>query len=568
MSPAFRLSYIYFASFLSIIRQVNTEHALPIFAGLWYGRANSPDYDACGTFMHAYIPAELSTSPLDSVKTLAPYYSDCTWDYANAVNDMNSTSMPYGFDYDSYNDWNKIILDPNAAVSIHYAISCIDSNGLPLHNKFLPWAYPKYDCPVNTRNSYDNVTYEVGCTTTPTPCMGDIVGRDLSSNGLEGAGHVGLVTSYNVSNPTVIEILDEPPRICYEPLYGNDSFSSADKYWGEKYGLGNNTRISLNVAADIIMAGYEQTFYSVMYTLGWAYYPGGTMDHPNDCLFRCDSFVYYCYESAGLKIQDSFTPYITYPVTLFDDFLCSADPIGTCSTQVERPHRKISETKNDLVPKNFSILNVTTSVLEIFKILRPALMEKSLQQKILPNIIAKYKNTDANISEIFVRCLCFELAKMSPAQVDSEIKFLLSDLLFKYKYLSRDNFLLILMKNTLRSYAEKPYSNWLSAFFALKSETQADKERNMIAYVDQQEVVEQAHLVSASRMSSLKSLSQEKTCAYGSFFQKAYHHPKLFTQEEKILLRLGLNEMRYPVDDVNVLNFSCSSSSVASRKFR
>lgn len=517
-----------------------------------------------------FLYNELTTTPQELIPT--PYnYTFCTWDYDNVEYYGNSTDMPSGFISGNSYAWEKILLDPNAAIKVTYGITCKDeSGGIWEYNKAT--AAPLYTCPSNTRISWDNVTRETGCTTTPTACYADIVARDLYYPDfpiIEPLGHVGLVTSSKVNNPNVIQVLNnDAPGIYVTPLYGAGAFSDLGKYWGERYGVNQLviTRLSSTIATDIINKAYDQKNYPFTYTtLGYDYYPGGTDEHPYDCMFRCDSYVYYCYDAAGIKLQNSFDIY-TIPYVIFDDFMCTADPIESCAipslskntSDLKRSNRKKTLFSSSAFNNSTVVKKTTSPVMAIFNQLRPALLTKKAQQIHIPALVIQYQSkTNSNVVERFARCLCFELKKMNPEQIDESIKPLLAEFFLKYRIFIEDNFALSMIENDLQVYVEKPSCQWLNAFYTLKTDTQSAKEEAMIAYIDRQEVIEQANLVSGERLSSLKSLSQEKKCVYGKFFQQAYVNDKTLSERQRNLLWLGLAEVKYPIDEAIRPHFSC-----------
>ena len=59
--------------------------------------------------------------------------------------------------------------------------------------------YPSYQCPDNSRISFDEQNGEAHCSTTPQVCDADVVGRDLDSLGVGMLGHVGLTSLVDVN---------------------------------------------------------------------------------------------------------------------------------------------------------------------------------------------------------------------------------------------------------------------------------------------------------------------------------------------------------------------------------
>lgn len=554
-----QVSFAYTFSLLSsLFHKITAEHLLPvnnisdINDDKWYQVATYQGLDACGVNMYSY---DVLMSLPTLCKAVTPKDEDCGCLFFLPFENYD---MPPGFLTTNSDDWAKIIAGPYETTSLPgiYQTDCNTNDGIRSYNIT---AYPFYDCPPNTRLSYDNVTMEVGCTTTPTPCVGDIVGRDLDSAGISMFGHVGLVASYKASNPNIIQVLTDPDTIRLQPLYGTGSFTEESQYWGERYGIEDNLRLSFTVASSIIQSGFDQTLYSFTYTLDMNYYPGGTSQHPTDCMFRCDSFVYYCYESMNLRIQPTFIDPITqtvYPVTLYNEFKCSADPAEYCSSYTTERSTETKLLKNmsnaDFYNKKgkFDTAKNTTTVIRILESLRHIFSTTATQRAQLPTLFEKYQGDgSASMRELFARCVCFELSKINPSKIESRVRLLLSDFLWQHKYLSNDNFLLALMENTVSFYLENPRCDWLSALFAVKSETQKDKEVGMIAYVDQQEyVTDKANLVTASKFSSLSTLTDKKRRAYGSLFQRAYTDQSL-SERGKKLLWLSLSEMKTPITE-------------------
>lgn len=568
MNKNFRLHALYTLSIFSVLmRSAKGEHLLPIFTNLWYG-TNDYSYDgvdACHVGIYVYD--QFFASPM---AVLEDFYNGCIWDHSTFKNTYNYTTKPSGFISTSTDDWNKITLDSNAAYMGTYQMLCTSASS-GLKNTYSIIAIPYYECPTNvsTRLSYDNFTQEVGCTTTPMSCVADIVARDLNYTSIEFFGHVGLITDYMKPNPNVIQVLNnDDPGIHFSSLYGSGSFSDIGKYWGERYGLQQQfiTRLPSDIATKIINEALDQEHYAFSYTiLGYDYYPGGTTEHPYDCMFRCDSFVYFCYDAAGLKLQDSFSIY-TVPFVIFDDFLCDANPIESCI--IPAKSKNISLTIFDKKKYSDSYLaskkqvtkrNSSTATIEIFNALRPALITKDKQRELLPQLVNDYRQSkDEKTRELFARCLCFELKRMDPAEINSKIKPLLSDFLWQYQYLSEDNFFLAMWEATLKFYLKNPSCQWLHAYFSVNAETQNEKEQLMISYIDQQDsVIAQANLISGSQLSSLKTFSQERKCAYGKFFQLVYNQNKSLSNKERSLLELGLAEVKYPPDETTHPPLAC-----------
>lgn len=562
-----------FSIFSMLIRNSREEHVLPEFQRLWYNKATSSFTDACLALNYNY--SEFYTTQKSVLMNVnLPYYPDCSWNYDKATY-YNLTTPPNGF-VGTQNDWKTLTLDPNAALTGFYRIDCYDENGVYKEYTFVD-IYPLYMCPAFSRLTlYDNSTLEEGCSTTPMPCVADIVARDLNYPGLGWLGHVGLVTSLD-QNPDIVEVLNGTnPDICgifFDPLYGNNSFSTKTEYWGERYGIrdlykGNYTlNLDLSIADDMIDLAVTQSHYLLKYTLSWSYYPGGTEQDPEYCKFRCDSFVYYLYKALGLSIQPTFSFPLT-PQLIYNEFLCSADPMEPCwyspFNQNLSNQRVVSTQKlstDIFLNDNETIQCKSTLKLEIFSELRPILYGINRQKYELDKLVKKYQVTQTS-EELFVRCMCFELAKMQPEQIDSNVKVLLLNLLLAYKKLISDNFALATITNGVRFFYENPLCRWPNAYFTVESSSQLEKETKLISFIDEhQTTIEQAHLVSATRLSLFKSLSQKKKCEYGSFFYHAYHEGEHLSDKDKKILILGLAEMRYPRRESDIKYSACSNHS-------
>lgn len=561
-----------------MLRKSAGEHKLPRFTDKWYAAADFMGQDACGVAAFNYINVQKTPLEIFTSCTLDP---GCFWNESSFHRiDKKGTQIPSGFISQNNNDWGQIKLDSANPISGYYSITqtCNGSGSF----EWSSWVYPLYDCPEKTRVSFDNLTYEIGCTTTPTPCLADVVGRDLGIDYFEVVGHVGLVASFAKSNPNILEVLNgtktEPSKIgiFLDPLYGENSFVTQTVYWGSRYAPLSMARLPLTLASQVIQAGIDQQQYLFHYTWTWFYYPGGTEEHSDTCKFRCDSFAYYCYDAgAQIKIQPGFLYPVATPLTIFHDFMLSADPVeyapvctGSsyycctipdyyCDLNTKEINQALWFDHTPNVYSEDNVFNTTTlphmtSAQKIFQRLRPILLTKETQREYLPSLIEQYQsNKNASMRELFVRCVCFELNKITPDKIDEQIRAHLSDIFWQYKHLSSDNFLLAVMENALSFYLENPHCDWLSAFFTAKSDTQTDKELGMIAYVEQKaDVTEQANLVTASRFSSLSRLTIEKQRMFGGLFRQAYHSDNLLSERAKKIIRLGLSEMKTHTDEL------------------
>ena len=556
--------------FAILLKKTESEHVLPIFTEQWYDGYHFKygEFDACGVEMFEYGP--LASSPQELLEWNAPYHTDCTWDFTVNMDDVDyksSTNMPPGFVSTNQNDWKIILEDPNVALDTTYYTYCYNESKITYLDSMTLAMQPLYQCPSNTRLSYDNTTAEIGCTTMPMLCVADAVARDLAIDELENYGHVGLVTTNRERNPTILEVLNEKHKragIYLDPMYGLNSFTTKSLYWGARNGIELYPRLPFSIASSIIESGMSQQEFCARfhYTIGWEYYPADVEEHlfKRECKFRCDSFVYYCYEVNGIKLQNSFEP-MTFPNQIFSDFLCSADPVQTCPSEYSEKKSNVTIQASQKVYITEDTINVTYNIssvsLKMLDQLDHAFESKAIQQEKISVLIKEYQHiNDSSLQERFARFLCAKLRHIRPEALDRSIKPLLSAFLWQYNYLSADNFLLSMVTGELSLYLDKPLCRWLDAYFITMADTQATKEESMIRYVDhQQDVVEKANFVTASRLGLFKSLTKEKKCEYGRLFQKSYVHDKSLSERQKKILWLGLAEMKYPHDE-NLVQYS------------
>lgn len=593
MKPYPPLSYTVWLQMLVLFFQrASSEHVLPTFQNAWYCSGKEfacEDYtkpsnftyngvDSCEVDSFSYGKLYDSCDSSYWRQLNLADHAGCYWDYDNVEvyyeSADNRRSMPAGFVSSNSDDWYEIMTNNMGNMDfkesyVTTTIYCKDyEDEWHVLDMIVNILEPLYDCPENTRLGYDNVTIELGCTTTPVPCLADVVGRDLDAiDPISQLGHIGLVASSGEVNPNILEVLHKPDNIYLNPLYGAGSFSEKTKYWGEKYGTKGNERLLLNSAQQIIEFGTDQRQYDFSYNWFWmGYYPGGTLDHPYDSKFRCDSFVYYSYMMAGIEIHNPLL-YENLPRTFYDDFTCSANPAEYCSIldyqENTTPEIAQEDKKLDvslLENMTGSTRNITTPALDIFNVLRPIFMTKKAQVEQLPALIKQYHaNQDESTKELFVRCICFELKHREPEDIALEVKPLLSDLLWQYKDSLDDNFALAIMNNNLHLFLDQPHCRWLNAYFNTLSETTAHKEASMIEYIDHEsDVVSQAHLVTASRLSLYATVSEEKKCEYGRFFQKAYNHDETLSHQDKQLLQLALAELNtHSTNEAAPVHSSC-----------
>lgn len=566
------ISATFMMSLLTVlIKKAEAEHVLPMFTGQWFDGYHFQyvEADACGIEIFEYGP--LASSPQELLEWNAPYHSDCVWDFSvdmSAVDYKNSTNIPAGFVSTNHNDWNIILESPNAALTTTYYTYCYNESSMFFTDSMTLTMYPLYSCSSNTRLSYDNTTSEIGCTTTPMLCVADAVARDLAIEELANYGHIGLVTTNQERNPTILEVLNEKHKragIYLDPMYGANSFTTKSLYWGARNGVEVYPRLPFSIASSIIETGKDQEEYCARfhYTVGWDYYPANVEDNffKRECKFRCDSFVYYCYDANGIKLQSSFAP-MTFPNQIFSDFLCSADPVQTCPPEysitrkanVSSPSLQRIYDAEDTSETRYPITSLSFKMLEQ---LDHAFESRADQKKAIPRLLNEYQGAnDSALEENFARYLCSKLRYISPEAVDQSIKPLLSTFLWQHSYLSEDNFLLSMIQGELSLYTDRLLCRWLSAYFTTVSDNQQSKEEGMIRYIDKQDdIVKKANLVTSSRLGLFKTLTKEKRCEYGRLFQKIYTQDKSLSERYKKILWLGLTEMKYPNSE-NLVQYS------------
>ncbi|MCR9192292.1 MAG: hypothetical protein NXI01_06480 [Gammaproteobacteria bacterium] len=572
-------------------QEVTSEHVLPKHVpGLWYAKPTYQGVDACGIDFYTYDLATLENWCVGYFKDHSPCKDICDDEEDcrpicgdNTYTIESDSSYPLGFISTNPNDWNTIIQNPTAAkpsiVSIVARTCNTSSHRYEDHyGHYHVRLYPFYDCPDGTRLSHDNVTLEVGCTTTPVPCLADVAGRSALPNDalMSQAGDIALVASSKEPNPLIMEIAHDgaTPSIAFNALYGNNSFSSKTYYWGERYQPPSKTdkapmRMSLSTAWRIIEKGSDQKFYNLTYTFGWGHYPGGTSEHEANCMFRSDTFVEHCYRAAGINIEYGLDP-LPLPRTIFYAFQCSANPPEYCSVMVDAQYYndELDDRAATVSPEALThtlqhipdkTQHTTTPALDIFNVIRPMLATKEKQRIYLTALIEKYEaSKNIKEQELFARCLCFELKHKQPSDIDTEVKNLLSNMLWRHRHLLDKNFPLAIMNNNLKFFTKKPHCSWLDAFFTVSSETKESKREQMVNYVaSEPDVTRKAHFVSASQL----SLTIEEKCTYGRLFQKVYHQKPPLSDNKRKLLSLGIAALNtHSLNEEAPVHPSCQSN--------
>lgn len=517
---------------LLLLQRAASEHKLPYFSGYYFTDTKEEFYEVDGCGFTFCTPALLSSSPLDAMLKAAPSYPDCEWNASSLVKEGSSgTWKPNCFVSENDNDWNEIYASPSPEVTQLYTIYCDGNDGKTLY-KFTEYVEPWYDCPDNTRRSWDMYTGEKGCTSTPLPCIADVAAYND-----ETASYVGLVWSFNDPDTQVLEA--KPSGIEYSSWYKNGSFVGLGTYWGEKYGIPSNIEPTYDQAVAVIKSGMDQRNYVFTYS-DIEYYPGGTDEHPNDCMFGSGSLVYYSYNEGGLSL----VPYTgkTDPESIFNALSCGPDPEHFCPVLTNSPYTLPQ--KNN-VTFSFKAVNLMpsswpvdlTAKADIFNFLRNALKDQISQRDQLPKFVEQFRaSNDISVRELAARCLCFELGRLEINDIDHDVKPMLAEVLLEFKGRISDNFPLALISNELSSFGDKPVCSWFTTYIALLSTSDDEQAQRLINLIDvEQDSVAQADIVSSAGTVAMQKLPVEKRCEYGARFQERYSDRSLSTDARNIL---------------------------------
>ena len=279
----------------------------PIFTGNWYTQATFESQDSCYQDGYHYTNYGSGPDQLYASKVLSDLseHSDCQWGKVFLTAKNNQRPVDFLGTYQQWRDMRS-----TTATAETWQRDCLNQKKTIIDSTST-MIWPSYACPTGTHYGLENGTFS--CTDAPLACSADIVGRDIVwSNFPKLFGHVGLTVA-QAGKTYVLEVLPKPPAIYLNTLA---SFMAKSKYWGEKYGLKGTEKLTSEQATAIVEAGKEQKPFKLEYTEGWDYHPGNETKKPK---FRCDSYVYYCYEKgAGLKIfPNGFKIPDTPPMILF-----------------------------------------------------------------------------------------------------------------------------------------------------------------------------------------------------------------------------------------------------------
>lgn len=364
-------------SVLMFIQGLDSAHAKyvdPVFSGYWYTKANyAEDTDSCNV-MHFNYENLLSGSAKEvAAKLIMPApRNDCDWGEPILEREFDDEPSEFIFNFDDL--WNKIKNDPTQPKTQAWTRFCKTKEGYHYGSATIEIT-SKYICPKGYQiggDLFDESHYK-GCTNSPTVCVSDIAGRDLNVPGIRSLGHIGLfMDGIPNKQAAVMEVLKkDPPRIPKDDIYLNDyleSFTGKDKnFWGARYSS-NRIILSNHDGWQMMVNAEKQMNFPFEYTLGWNWHPGSYSNYlvfnPEQknwsqqmatigAKFRCDSFVYYAYQSIGKHI----IPYYhfrIFPKDLFYAMDSCRNKVGkVCGNAAEKIEQPKSVT---------SIANLTTLV--------------------------------------------------------------------------------------------------------------------------------------------------------------------------------------------------------------
>lgn len=315
-----------------------SEIVMPVLYG-WYTGIESDYQDTCLENHYNYKNLAEGTAFQLAQKTLLPKknHDNCYWESITLEPSPNGTFMPEDFPGSS-EQWRELSKDPSYRTQRAIRL-CNDLDDITYDSVSMD-IFPAYRCPEGSYNSLDRDALELGCTTKPLGCYGDIVGRnldtvnnegeDLAPTAIKNLGHIGL-TVPSINGVTALEVLHDDVVIQEHSL---EDFKKMTVFWGEKYGAPSNDKIDVISGINIVVAAEEQKKCATKYTLGWSFSPCVS---GKNAKFRCDSFVYYAY-LKGANIDLGYKPLWTYPSTIFKSMnSCRAQSGELCRSDMPDP---------------------------------------------------------------------------------------------------------------------------------------------------------------------------------------------------------------------------------------
>ncbi len=332
-----KLKIIISAIILINYQSAYCEIVMPVFYG-WYTNSKHDYEDSCFQDHYRYKNLETETTAFELAQKVlsAPERNDCQWQRVS----LNPTWYHADDFPGTYDQWKELSQN-SSAITQEATRSCLNLNGYEV-TSISTYIFPSYRCPKGSAHSLDLDSFESGCSTKPSGCEADIVGRDLDTKNEEGEdpdkigiknfGHIGLAAA-TLDGQQVLEVLRGKQVVQLNPI--ND-FKNKTTFWGERYGTTQKSNLEFMEGYKILMAAYGQGSCSPEYTLTWSFAPCNSGKPPK---FRCDSFVYYAY-LTGANIDLGYTPLLTYPVTIFNSMLNCRDQVGySCIKQFLVPEK-------------------------------------------------------------------------------------------------------------------------------------------------------------------------------------------------------------------------------------
>lgn len=338
------------------------SHVLPVFSGEWYTQATyQVTDDGCLRGNYSY-ENEKSGSAKEVASVLLENVSkrpDCEWRDAKCI--YKTTSNPPDDFIGSAADW--IIISNDIGIQT-WGRDCVSVKGDVLDNSYVT-IQPKYICPEGSRYTLKPTVNIDGCEIQPDTCLGDVAGRRLRlGDNTTVLGHVGITGIEDY----VLEVLDNDSVVNLDDFEQFKS-KSMGGFWGEKYDLKNVKALTYLQGMQIFEAGTKQALYNPKYTLSWNWHPGNDAFHfrwdtskkiwhqiysARNALFRCDSFVYYCYlAGANLHIVPKFR-FPVNPKTIYSQFQSERKPVGG---------KVKDQSRNILTGNNYVIVKATSALI-------------------------------------------------------------------------------------------------------------------------------------------------------------------------------------------------------------
>lgn len=323
------LSVFSFFLFVTPASAQKNTYQLPAFSGAWYLERNyysnghyfvESYFDQCLNYQYAYeFTSESKDYLVNQYLEILPKHDNCTWKINKiSSNDYEPMSFPTS-------DWGVLVKSDNVIKMYDYYFECANINNPDdvVYSDFIRIA-PIYTCPKGTR--VDDKFEGKHCYETAPLCNADVVGRDLQSEYLFWAGHVGLTKS----TKEVLEVLK--PNSVYDQVIQTNTFNSfrffpKTTFWGDVYGHHSQEKLTFSDAFNILSAGEYQEAFDPVYIPIAFYKEGGLIKKKyydyfgkkirthivmQQAFFRCDTFIQYCYKKGANIFINELVPRIMY----------------------------------------------------------------------------------------------------------------------------------------------------------------------------------------------------------------------------------------------------------------